>query len=226
MIAAAGKRAVRRVMARTGDLLFRCTCGNVRGLLRGPLSGIRFACCCDDCQVCAHHLGRGDILDANGGTDCYHADSSRLEITSGLNRLATLKVARIASRPVLRWYCADCKSPLFNTYDTAQRSLFGLILANADAAECNALLGPASGIIWRKFAVGDAGARKSANLFAILSRLFRRQIAARLSGDWRNTPLFDPRTGLPIAAPHGLSPEERSRAEAARTGGLRGTGRA
>src|ERR1700709_497884 len=145
-------------MPQSGDLHFRCACGAVTGRLRGPLRrhGIRFACCCDDCQVCAHHLGRADILDANGGTDSYHADSSRLEITSGLDRLASLKVARIASRPVLRWYCGTCKSPLFNTYDTAQRSLFGLILANADAAERNALLGPSTGIIWRKFEIGRA----------------------------------------------------------------------
>lgn len=214
-------------MSHAGDLCFQCTCGAVRGYLRGPLSGhgIRFACCCDDCQVYAHHLGRADILDAHGGTDAYHADSSRLEITSGLDRLATLKLARIASRPVLRWYCSGCNSPLFNTYDTSQRSFLGLILANADAAQCDALLGSSSGIIWRKFARGDAAARNSASLFAILARLFARQISARLSGDWRNTPLFDRETGLPIVRPLVLSPEERAFAETARIRASPQTGR-
>jgi hypothetical protein len=201
----------------TADLAFYCRCGSVQGALRGliPTHGIRFACCCDDCQVYAHHLGRSDVLDANGGTDSYHADSSRLEIVSGLSNLAALRVARISSRPVLRWYCRDCKSPLFNTYDTAKRSLFGLVLANTNPADCDALIGPSTGIIWRKFAVGDVSGRKNANLFAILRRLFLRQISARVSGDYRNTPLFDRRTGRPIVEPRILSLEQRAAAESA-----------
>jgi hypothetical protein len=205
----------KRLSEKTSDLSFQCRCGAVHGTLRGltPGHGIRFVCCCDDCQVYAHHLGRGDILDANGGTDVYHADSSRLRIAGGLGRLAAVKVARISSRPVLRWYCSVCRSPLFNTYDTSRRSLFGLILVNARPQDCDAILGPATGIIWRKFARGDAGARKNASLPAIVKRLFVRQISARLSGDYRNTPLFDRHTGLPIAKPHLLSPAERAAAE-------------
>ncbi len=205
-------------MPHTGDIHFHCACGAVRGRLRGPLSGhgIRFTCCCDDCQVSACHLGRGDILDANGGTDSYHADSSRLDIADGLDRLATLRVARIGTRPLLRWYCRTCKSPLFSTYDTSRRSLFSLVLANVAPADRDRIVGPSTGIIWRKFALGDVSGRKNANLFAILWRLFGRQISARVSGDYRNTPLFDRATGAPIVAPHMLSSEERATADAAR----------
>jgi hypothetical protein len=200
------------------DLHFHCACGAVSGRLRGPLSGhgIRFTCCCDDCQVSAHHLGRSDILDANGGTDSYHADSSRLDIADGLDRLATLRVAQRGSRPLLRWYCRTCKSPLFSTYDTSRRSLLSLILANAAPADRDGVVGPSTGIIWRKFAVGNASSRKDASLFVILRRLFGRQISARLSGDYRNTPLFDRATGSPIVAPDVLSSEERAVADATR----------
>jgi hypothetical protein len=188
--------------------------GRLRGLERGHT--IRFSCCCDDCQITAHLLGHSDVLDANGGTDACHADSSRLAIMQGLDGLAVLRVARIASRPVLRWYCRTCRSPLFNTYDTSKRSFLGLILANVAPEDREAILGPSTGIIWRKFAVGDVRSRKDASLLAILARLFSWQIAARVSGDYRNTPLFDPVTALPIAVPHILTEEERAAAELAR----------
>jgi hypothetical protein len=37
---------------------------------------------------------------------------------------------------------------------------------------------------------------------------------ARLTGDYRNNPLFDRRTGLPVAAPRRLSRDERATLDA------------
>ena len=196
------------------SLSFQCQCGAVTGRLRAmsPARAVRFACCCDDCQACAHHLGRSDILDENGATDVCHVDSSRLEILTGIERLATVKVANLRLRSVLRWYCGSCKSPLFNTYDTSKRSFLGIILANTALGDRDRLLGPSTGLIWRKFAVGDASGRKDANIAAILIRLFGRQVSARMSGDYRNTPLFDRLTDRPIAMPYILSAAERAEA--------------
>jgi hypothetical protein len=117
---------------------------------------------------------------------------------------------------VLRWHCAQCGTPLFNTYDTSKRSFLSVLLANADEGECRRLLGASAGHVWTKFATGDVSTLKRANLFPILSRLVRRQIAARLTGDWRNTPLFDRTTGLPIVAPRVVTPAERAAAFAPR----------
>jgi hypothetical protein len=200
----------------SGDLEFRCACGSVTGVLHGvsPRVGIRYTCHCDDCQAYHHYLGASGRLDPEGGTDAYQTDGSRLKITSGLEKLATLKVAKLPLRPALRWYCKDCRTPLFATYDTGKRAFFVLLLATTEANARDRLLGPSTGLVWRKFAAGDVSDRKDANIGAILWRIMRRQVSARISGDYRNTPLFDPKTGAPIAAWRQLTPEERAAADA------------
>jgi hypothetical protein len=154
------------------------------------------------------------MLDSEGGTDAYQTNCSRLEITRGLDKLASMKVAALMARPALRWYAACCSTPLFASFDTAKRSFFVLLLANTDPVQRDALLGPSRGLVWRKFAAGDVSDRKDANLGPILWRMVTREINARLNGDYRNTPLFDRVTGLPIAAPHQMTPDERAAADA------------
>jgi hypothetical protein len=201
------------------DLAFECQCGAVQGKLHNASrsANTRFTCYCDDCQVFAHHLGHAALLDPNGGTDACHASTSQLEIVRGIDHLATLKVANRPLRPVLRWYCRTCSTPLFNTYDNAKLALFGLILANTDPQQRDNLLGPSRGVIWRQFATGDLSTRKNANIAEILMRLVGRQISGRLSGDWRACPLFGQASGAPLTAPHQLPPDERAAAEAAIT---------
>jgi hypothetical protein len=48
-----------------------CSCGDVRGLVTSvsPNTVNRVVCYCDDCQAFLHHLGRAELLDAQGGTD-------------------------------------------------------------------------------------------------------------------------------------------------------------
>lgn len=205
--------------AMAGDLAFQCQCSAVQGKLRNASRGAnaRFTCYCDDCQVFAHHLGHAALLDPNGGTDACHASTSQLEILQGTDHLAALKVANRPLRPVLRWYCRTCSTPLFNTYDNAKLALFGLILANTAPQQRDSLLGPSRGVIWRQFATGDLSARKDANIAAILIRLVGRQISARFSGDWRGCPLFDQVSGASIVVPLQLSTDERTAAQAAIT---------
>lgn len=199
------------------DLAFQCACGAVAGRLRNlsPRDGIRFVCHCDDCQVAAHLLGHPETLDAHGGTAAVLLNSSKLVIEQGVDRLAAIRVAAFKTRPVLRWHCARCRTPLFNTYDTSRRSFLSFLLNNADPHACDALLGPSTGHAWKAHARGDASGLKDANLAAILVRLVGRQISARLSGDYRNTPLFDPETGDPVVTPRAVSAAERAETEAA-----------
>ena len=194
---------------------FQCECGSVSGQINDIEvgDGLRFVCHCDDCQVSAHALNHPETLDANGGTSAVLLDSSKLNIDNGLNKLATMKVAAIKSRPVLRWYCNNCKTPLFNTYDSSYRSFLSFLLANSNTVECDRLLGPSMGHVWKKFSVGDVSDKKSANLFKIIARMVRRQIHARISGGFRKTPLFDPQSGEPIATPIVLPTEKRKAAE-------------
>lgn len=195
------------------DLRFACRCGEVAGRLRevSPACGLRYVCHCDDCQAFARSLGREDLLDAHGGSDAFQTDSSRLVIERGRDCLATLRVADIKLRPTLRWYAACCGTPLFSTGDRAQRSFLSFLLANARPEDRDAA-GASIGHVWLKYARGDRRDLRAANLWRIVGRMLRRQVTARLTGDFRNTPLFN-QAGDPIAKPRVLSAEERQAAE-------------
>lgn len=199
----------------TQDIPFQCKCRAVCGVLHGVArrEAVRFVCHCDDCQTAAIVLGHADRLDARGGTEAAMVKSSALRITAGLDRLAALRVAAIASRPLIRWHCRDCGTPLFSTYDRAQRSFLSVLLANCEPVACDAALGPSSGHVWTKYAKGGRAGLREADLMAIVTRLVWRQIAARMTGDYRETPLFDRDTGRPIVEPRRLSPQERASAK-------------
>jgi len=192
------------------ELDFSCACGAVRGVLRGPSpkTGVRYICHCDDCQAFAHFLGTPERwLDRHGGTDVFQTAASRFEITLGAGRLACVQVT---DRPLLRWYADCCRTPIANTYGAARRSFLSLILAGFDPRACERSMGPGAGHVWTRYAVGDMGRVRQANIPAILWRMVSRMVSARLSGDWRRNSFFDPSTGEPVAAPRRLSKAERA----------------
>jgi hypothetical protein len=192
------------------ELDFYCACGAVRGVLRGPSprTGIRYVCHCDDCQAFAHFLGEPRRwLDAHGGTDVFQTPASRFEITLGAEHLACVQVTR---RPLLRWYAACCRTPIANTYGSGKASFLSLILAGFDPQGCGRLMGPPAGHAWTKFGTGDLRHVRQLNIPAMLLRIGGRLVGARLSGDYRRNPFFDPATGAPVAAPRRLTPDERA----------------
>lgn len=192
------------------DLDFECACGSVKWSLRepGPRNSIRYTCHCNDCQAFAWHLGRaGEILDAHGGTEVVQSPASRLTVRQGLDRLACVHLTR---GPLLRWYCGACRSPLGATFNTSTRSFLSVPLTCCAPAQADRLLGPNAGHVWTQFGAGDLSKVKRINLPAMALRIGWRMSIARLSGDYRNNPLFDRRTGLPVAPPRRLSREERA----------------
>lgn len=198
----------------TADLDFRCACGTVRGMLLAvsPEAGVRYVCHCDDCQAFTHFLKRADdVLDANAGTDVFQTPASRLRITHGAGHLACMKVTK---GPLLRWYADCCNTPLANTYGTSKFSFMSVVLWRFDPDVRDRVLGPPSGHVWVKFAKGDMAGVKLASIPAMICRILARAVSARLSGDYRKNPLFDPRTGAPIAIPHQLTSDERAAIDA------------
>jgi hypothetical protein len=172
-----------------------------------PRLGIRYVCHCDDCQAFAHFTGRADrLLDANGGTDAYQLPASRVRIIKGLEALACVQMT---SRPLLRWHCATCRTPVANTYGTSAVSFVSLPLAAASGGDRESILGPSSGHVWTKFGVGDLSQARQVNIPAMLWRMACRIFVARVSGDYRNNPFFDHKDGRPIVEPRRLSPSER-----------------
>src|SRR5262245_65179137 len=69
-----------------------CRCGEVRGLVTrvSPNTVNRVVCYCDDCQAFLHHLGRAELLDAQGGTDIVQIAPGSLSFIQGKERLAGL----------------------------------------------------------------------------------------------------------------------------------------
>ena len=190
------------------DLGFACRCGTVKGALRGvsPANGIRYICHCDDCQAFAWFLEAPGVMDAHAGTDVFQTAAHRLDITQGREHLACVQVTK---RPLLRWYCDDCKTPLANTYGAAQWSFLSVILYGFDPAARDGVLGPPSGHVWTQYAKGDLNGVSQCSIPAMIWRILSRMASARLSGGFRRTPLFDPQTGRPIATPLRLTASMR-----------------
>ena len=171
-----------------------------------PRAGIRYVCHCDDCQAYLMFLGRaGDVLDANGGMDAYQLPASAVGIARGQDMLACVQVT---ARPLLRWYCTRCRTPVAGTYHTARLSFVSLTVPRT--AEADAVLGPSSGHVWTKFGRGDLSRVRQVNIPAMLWRMASRIVTARLTGDYRNNPFFDRTTSRPIAEPRRLTAQERA----------------
>ena len=94
------------------DIPLSCTCGAITGCVHGvtPRNSRRLSCMCDDCQAYAQYLGRtGDILDAHGGTDLSYATQARVEMSTGRELLAAV---RLHAKGILRVYASCCKTPV------------------------------------------------------------------------------------------------------------------
>lgn len=110
------------------DIDLQCHCGKVTGTAHdvSPSSGIRLVCYCHDCQMYGHHLQMAaeqaardiqndlppvQILDEYGGTDIYQMPPAKLQIHSGLEQLACL---RLTAKGTYRWYTRCCHTPVGN----------------------------------------------------------------------------------------------------------------
>ncbi len=185
------------------DLPIRCSCGGLRGIARGVSRrrGNRVVCRCGDCQSFAYFLGGAEhILDEHGGTDIFQMSPARLEITEGSERLACM---RLTPGGLMRWYASCCNSPIGNTLASPGVPFVGLIHScvdhAADGRSREATLGPV---------------RMQASQ---LLRLIPIVGLARLRGDHRRSPFFEPRRGSPRAQPRALTDGELREVVAART---------
>jgi len=195
-------------MSPVSRLDLTCACNGVAWSITEttPRSGVRYICHCDDCQAYLMFLGRADeVLDANGGMDAYQLPASAVSVARGQDLLACVQVT---PRPLLRWYCSGCRTPVAGTYHTAKLSFISLTVQRGAAAD--AVLGPPSGHVWTKFGRGDLSQVRQMSIPAILWRMAWRIVKARFTGDYRNNPFFDRATSRPIASPRCLTADERA----------------
>ena len=202
------------------SLPLECACGAVHWVAR-EVSGDRgnhVVCYCDDCQAFAYYLGRADwILDAHGGTDIFQTSPARLEITSGHEHFACMRL-----RPrshVVRWFASCCRTPIGNTPAEPRVPFVGVIHScldqKATGLSADALLGPVRGSAFPRFARGDpAQLPKKLGVLHIL-RMVGIIVGARFRREQRRSPFFHADGKLKVT-PHLLSAEELRAVEAAR----------
>jgi hypothetical protein len=194
------------------DMPLRCRCGHVRGMASevSPSVGFHFVCYCKDCQAFACHLARPDVLDAAGGTDILQMAAGRVTLIAGTDALRCLTF----SGKVLRWYADCCRTPIANTAATTRFPVVALIHSFMDHAEGRGrdeVIGPPLCRIYERSATGalppDAPPPPTFATFA--------HRAAKIVGWWlrglgRPNPLFDDRTGAPLAMPRLVAQAERA----------------
>ena len=200
----------------TSDIPVRCECGSVRGTLNAvsPSRVVRAVCYCDDCQAFAHYLGRADtVLDDYGGTSLTQVSPSRLTIAQGAQHLSCV---RLTNRNLLRWYASCCGMPVGNTPGSHKLHFLGLIHVFLDLSALEVTDREALGLVrarvFKRFATGDRSVINAmpGSFWPFLLGGMRRILGGRLTGAYRSTPFFDS-AGQPVAVPHRLTQEERSR---------------
>lgn len=196
------------------DLSLSCSCGTLRGWVRGasPQIDIRLVCLCDDCQAYAHYLGKArEVLDTNGGTEVYQTVPAKLQITEGMEQLRCL---RLSGKGMYRWYAGCCKTPLANTLPSAKIPFAGLvhtiIQLPADAKPRDKVLGPIRARVQGRYGLGKLakGTHQSAPL-GIVFRIVRLMGLGWLRAQHKPSPFFDSQTGKPRVEPYVLSSAER-----------------
>ena len=191
------------------DLPFSCQCGAVTGVVTeaSPADGDHVVCHCTDCRALTRYLGHSErVLDRNGGTELYQSRCARLRIASGLDHLAAL---HLTDKPLMRWYAACCRSPLFNTWANGRVPFVTTHLSACNPDQVNAVLGPPKGHLFLREALGDTGGLHELTFMGLTWGYLKRAAKDTLSGDRRRCPLFDHDTLAPIVAPYRLSREER-----------------
>jgi hypothetical protein len=188
----------------------RCQCGAVQGTIANPRSSNHAVCYCRDCQAFAHYLGKpNEILDARGGSDIVQTQPKNLTFTQGLEQLACI---RLTPKGLLRWYSRCCRTPIGNTLATPKLSFIGLLhscLAE-DTASVERSFGPVMAWVNTASARGEPAPRTE-GLGRSVWWFLRTALRARVTGDYRQNPLFHRNTGAAVVLPYTLSAEEHTR---------------
>lgn len=185
------------------NLALQCSCGKVKGVLKGvtPRAGTRVVCFCADCQAFAHRLDKeAEILDAHGGTDILQVLPSQISITEGVEYLNCL---RLSAKGLYRWYTSCCHTPVANTV-SVKLPFVGLIHsfinANKDLDSC---LGPVRFYIHGKYAIGENDNPRLHEKvpFLMFVRIIPKILLAKVTGQCRPNPFYDAH-GRAISKPH------------------------
>ncbi|MEM1073246.1 MAG: DUF6151 family protein [Pseudomonadota bacterium] len=185
---------------------FACSCGNVRGVLQNaaPSAVCHLICYCSDCRAYARHLGQMTQLEPGGGSPLVQVAPFAIDITSGSNHIACL---RLSSKGLYRWYAACCDTPIANSVGTPRVPLAGMwrpLFSTVDP------FGPVRTLGFTKMS-RPGGPRRDKATHRMLSGLIRNALSGYTSGIASRSPFFAADRS-PIVAPVVLTEADRKRA--------------
>jgi hypothetical protein len=191
------------------EVELRCRCGEVIGLVENasPRKVNRVVCYCDDCQAFAHQLGRGDLLNAQGGTDIIQVAPASLIFVKGQHRIAGL---RLTPKGLFRWHTTCCNTPVGNTLGPAI-PFVGIVAQAFDSnpQRVERVFGAPIGAILGKHAIGQPPAGSTGINLSVLLRAITKVLGWRLRGRAWPHPFFQPKTREPIYPLTVLAQEQR-----------------
>ena len=188
-------------VAGTGqDTRFSCNCGRFSGHVAAlsPQSGVHLQCFCADCRAADVYLGQPDP--ETSGLHIVQVSPSDISIDTGAEHLALL---RLYPTGLLRWYAGCCQTPMYNTVATPRLSMVGLRVERLDSPR------QAGPVRVKAFVPKPGGKRGHRHAMRMVWPIAVRSLSGLISGDWRDTPFFDPQTRLPVRTPKVLSQSER-----------------
>jgi hypothetical protein len=191
------------------DVELRCRCGEVVGRVENaaPQKVNRVVCYCDDCQAFAHALGRGDLLNAQGGTDIVQVAPASLTFVKGQQHIAGL---RLSPKGLFRFHTTCCNTPIGNTLSPAI-PFVGMVAQSFDggAQRVDSVFGAPLGAILGKYAIGPPPPGSTGINLSVLLRAITKVLGWRLRGRAWPHPFFQPKTREPIYPVKVLPREQR-----------------
>jgi hypothetical protein len=193
------------------DVELGCRCGEVHGWLRGaaPRTVNRAICYCEDCQAFLHHLGRADLLDAQGGTDIIQAAPRAVTFDRGSERIVGV---RLSPKGLYRWYASCCKTPLGNTSKPALPFVgmaTEVFRGAPDATRRDTVFGKVRGAVYGQHAIGEAPPGSTRLDVRLIADALLRILAWKVTGKAWPHPFFDRATRTPSHPVTTLSARER-----------------
>ena len=189
-------------MAEEKHVDWSCACGRLSARVSTG-DGSRVVCYCEDCRAFLHHQRKDEWLDASGGSELFQTTPDRIEIVSGADKLAAV---RMTSKGPYRWSASCCSTPFANSFVSSQVPFASIQVPGTDAAARKAF-GPVR-LRYKAEQATRAAPKDRGSLYGQMVAVLRRALTARLSGQWKRNPFFDA-DGKPVSDVHVLTDEER-----------------
>jgi hypothetical protein len=188
----------------------QCECGKFRAKLKAFPKNTpgRLVCYCDDCQSYLHYLKRGDLLDANGGTEVIPAYPADIEILSGQEHL---KCTRLSPNGTFRFSTSCCNTPVMNTRPKEPWAGFlRRVYTVRNADRLDQALGAVRSRIMGRYAKGipPSGTPQRFNLKAFIT-VMPFMMKGKLLKKYKPSPFFAEDGATSIVPPYILNEAER-----------------